>query len=234
MIDKKKIKLYADGLNLDEFESDFGIEIDGYTFNPSLFKKNGATDYLDYSKKVVEKCKSKPVSLEVFADEEKEMIKQAEILNTLGNNVYVKIPITFTNKNFTTNVISNLIEKKIKLNITALFTMQQIIEILPVVKNSKTILSVFAGRIYDCGQDAAKLMREISVKVKKESLCQVLWASPRMSYDYINAILCGSDIITMQASQIKKLKLFEKKPEDYSLETIKQFYKDASSSGYKL
>lgn len=231
---EKKIKLYADGLNLDEFETDFGIEIDGYTFNPSLFKKNGATDYLEYSKKVVAKCNSKPVSLEVFADEETEMIKQAEILNTLGSNVYVKIPITYTNKVFTTKVISNLVKKKIKLNITALFTMAQIDEVLPVVKDSETILSVFAGRIFDCGEDAAKLMKTISIKVKKEGKCKVLWASPRMPYDYINATLCGSDIITMQSSQIKKLKLFDKSPEDYSLDTVKQFFKDASSSGYKL
>jgi len=234
MIKEKKIDLYADGLNLDEFDTDFGIDIDGYTFNPSLFKKNGATDYLEYSKKVVSKCNSKPVSLEVFADEESEMIKQAEILSTLGKNVYVKIPVTFTNKFFTTKVISNLIKKNIKLNITALFTMPQIEEVLPAVKETETILSVFAGRIFDCGQDAAKLMKEISLKVKKEGKCKVLWASPRMPYDYINAIVCGSDIITMQSSQIKKLKLFKKTPDDYSLETVKQFFKDASSSGYKL
>ena len=94
----KKIKLYADGLNPSDFGKDLGVDIDGYTFNPSLFKKNGAKDYLDYSKKILEKSENKPVSLEVFADDEINMIKQAKILSRLGKNVYVKIPITFTNK----------------------------------------------------------------------------------------------------------------------------------------
>jgi len=230
----KNIKLFADGLNINEFEEDFGIEIDGYTFNPSLFKKNGAKDYLEYSKTIIEKCNSKPVSLEVIADNEKEMLDQAMILNSLGPNVFVKIPITFTNKEYTSNVISKLVGRNIKLNITAIFTMEQINVILPIVKSTSSILSVFAGRIFDCGLDANKLMSEISLVVKKESECQLLWASPRMPYDYINAQKTGSDIITMQGSQIKKLKLFNKSPEDYSLETVKQFYEDAKSSGYKI
>ena len=103
----KKIELYADGLNPSDFGKDLGIDIDGYTFNPSLFKKNGAKDYLDYSKKILEKSENKPVSLEVFADDEINMIKQAKILSRLGKNVYVKIPITFTNKIFTTEVLQS-------------------------------------------------------------------------------------------------------------------------------
>lgn len=230
----KKIKLFADGLNINEFDDDFGIEIDGYTFNPSLFKKNGAKDYLDYSKKIIEKCNSKPVSLEVFADDEQQMIDQAIILDSLGTNVFVKIPITFTNKEYTLNVLSNLVDRNIKLNVTAIFTMDQVKKILPILKSTSSILSVFAGRIFDCGEDANKLMLEISSLIKSESKCQLLWASPRMPYDYINAQKTGSDIITMQGSQIKKLKLFDKNPEDYSLETVKQFYDDAKSSGYKI
>jgi len=233
MKSKKKIKLFADGLNINEFGDDFGIEIDGYTFNPSLFKKNGAKNYLEYSKKIIEKCEFKPVSLEVFADEENEMIEQAIILDGLGSNVYVKIPITFTNKEFTTGVISKLVEKNIKLNITAIFTLNQINKILPIVNSTSSILSVFAGRIFDCGIDANKLMSEISNKIK-DTNCELLWASPRMPYDYISAIKTGSDIITMQGSQIKKLKLFGKSAEEYSLETVKQFYDDAKSSGYKI
>lgn len=234
MISSKNIKLFADGLNLEEFDEDFGIKIDGYTFNPSLFKKNGAKDYLQYSKKIIKKCKSKPISLEVIADNDKEMIDQAIILDSLGPNVYVKIPITFTNRKYTTSVIIKLVKQRIKLNITAIFTMNQIKEILPVVKNTSSILSVFAGRIFDCGVDANMLMRKISLILKRESKCRLLWASPRMSYDYINAKKNGSDIITMQASQIRKLKYFKKNLEDYSLETVRQFYDDASSCQYKL
>ena len=230
----KKIELYADGLSPSEFNDDFGIEIDGYTFNPSLFKKNNAKNYLDYSQKILEKSKNKPVSLEVFADDEENMINQAKILSKLGNNVYVKIPITFTNKNFTTNVLEELVKENVKLNITALFTIDQVREILPILKNTSSILSIFAGRIFDCGVDAIKVMRDINEEVHKLSKCKTLWASPRMSYDYVNAINTKTDIITMQASQIKKIKMFKKKLEDYSLETIKTFYEDAKSCGYKL
>lgn len=232
---KKKILLYADGLTLDEFNKDFGIEIDGYTFNPSLFKKHGAKDYLDYSKKILSLSNSKPVSLEVFADSEAEIITQARKLSSLSSNVYVKVPITFTNQDFTTEVIKKLIELKIKLNITAIFTLQQVEEILPIINDTETIISVFAGRIYDCGLDASKIMEDISKKLKKDqSKCKLLWASPRMSYDFLKAIETGSHIITMQSSQIQKLKSFGKKLEDYSLETVKQFFNDANSSGYKI
>ena len=228
------IKLYADGLNINEFDQNFGIEIDGYTFNPSLFKKNGATDYIDHSKKIIKKCNYKPVSLEVIADNEKEMIDQALILAGLASNVFVKIPITFTDKKYTLKVLEYLIKRRIKLNVTAIFTIQQIFQILPIVKDSETILSVFAGRIFDCGLNANIIIKEIVAKVKKESACKILWASPRMTFDYINAKESGADIITMQASQIKKLNMFGKSPEDYSLETVKQFYDDARSSGYEF
>ena len=230
----KIIELYADGLNPNEFNEDFGIEIDGYTFNPSLFKKNNAKDYLDYSKKILEKSNKKPVSLEVFADDQDNMINQAKILSKLGNNVYVKIPITFTNKVFTTVVLEELVKEKVKLNITALFTINQVRKILPILKDTSSILSIFAGRIFDCGIDGIKVMRDINEEVHKNSKCKTLWASPRMSYDYVNAINTKTDIITMQASQIKKMKMFKKELEEYSLETIKTFYEDAKSCGYKL
>ncbi len=231
---KKKIDLYADGLTLNEFNFKSDISIDGYTFNPSIFKKSGAKDYIDYSKKILSNTGSKPVSLEVIADEEVNMIKQGEILSSLSNNVFVKVPIIFTNKKSTENVIKILTEKKIKLNITAIFSIEQIERVLPIIKDTETILSVFAGRIFDCGQDANKIMTEICKFVKGESRCKILWASPRMPYDYISAIECGAQIITMQLSQIKKLKMFGKNLEEYSLETVKQFYNDAKESGYKF
>jgi len=229
-----KIELYADGLNLEEFGKDYGIQIDGYTFNPSIFKKNGAKDYLEYSRKIVEKSGNKPLSLEVFADETSEMIKQAKILNSLSKNIYVKIPITFTNGKYTTEVLKELIKLNVKLNITAIFTFDQIKKIKPIVEKTESILSVFAGRIFDCGEDANKIMKDMCKYVNDNSKCKVLWASPRMAYDYINAINCGAKIITMQLSQIKKLKMFKKDLKEYSLETVKQFFQDAKESGYKL
>ena len=231
---KKKIKLYADGLRLEEFNKDYGIEIDGYTFNPSIFKKNGAKDYLEYSKNILLKSQKKPVSLEVLADDEKRMIDQAMILSSLAENVFVKIPIVFTNKKYTSAVLKKLVNKNLKLNITAIFTLDQIKEILPIVKNTETILSIFAGRIFDCGVDAKKVMIEICNFVKNNSNCQTLWASPRMPYDYISAAETGTNIITMQLSQIKKLSIFEKALEEYSVETVKQFYNDAKDSGFNI
>ena len=230
----KKIKLFADGLKIDQFDIDFGVEVDGYTFNPSIFKNHGAKDYLNYSKELVSKSKNKPISLEVFADSKDQMIEQAKILNDLGNNIFVKIPITYTNQKYTTDVLEILVKNKIQINLTAIFTHNQIKRVLPILKDTQTILSVFAGRIYDSGVDASKTMQEICDYVNDKSDCEVLWASPRMPYDYISAINVGAKIITMQPDQIKKIKFFGKNLDDYSLETAKkQFFDDANSSGFK-
>ncbi len=230
----KKIHLYVDGMKPEEIGSDLGIEIDGYTFNPSIFKKNGAENYIQYCKKILTKTKDKPVSFEVIADDERSMCHQAEILSKLSNSVLVKIPIIFTNGNSTIKVIEFCVSKGIKMNITAIFTLEQIMKILPIIKNHQHILSIFAGRIFDTGLNAFKIMKEINLKVKKNSKCKTLWASPRMSYDYISAIECDTDIITMQAEQIKKLSKFGKKLEQYSRETVQQFFDDAQSSGYEI
>ena len=233
-MNNKKIKLFADGLKIDQFDLDFGIEIDGYTFNPSIFKNHGAKDYLHYSKKLVAKAKNKPISLEVFADSKEEMLEQANVLNDLGENIYVKIPITYTDQKYTTDVLEIMVKNKIKINLTAIFTFNQIKKVLPILKNTKTILSVFAGRIYDSGIDESEMMKEICDYVNNSSDCEVLWASPRMPYDYISASNVGAKIITMQPEQIKKMKLFGKNLDEYSLETVKQFFDDANSSGFKI
>ena len=233
-VNQTKLKLYCDGPNLKEIKMDFGSQIDGYTFNPSLFKKNGATDYVKYSEEILEKCSDKPVSLEVFADDESGMINQGKILNKLGKNVFVKIPITFTNGDSTLKVIQKLLDENVKLNITAIFVIDQVKEILQTIKDSESIISVFAGRIYDCGIDAKKEMISINKLIKENSKCQSLWASTRMAYDYIAAQETGTDIITMQISHIKKLKMIGMSPKEYSLKTVKQFYDDAKSSGFKI
>tara|TARA_B100000287_G_scaffold286590_1_gene270153 strand:- start:331 stop:1029 length:699 start_codon:yes stop_codon:yes gene_type:complete len=230
----KKINLYMDGPRLDQINNSYGLEIDGYTFNPSLFKKNGATDYIGYSKKILEICSGKPVSLEVFADDHDGMINQGQILNNLASNVFVKIPISFTNGDTTSKVIHELLNLGIKLNITAIFTLEQIKNIIDIIKDSESILSVFAGRIYDCGVDAKEKVKEINTFIKDNSKCKSLWASTRMPFDYVTAIDVKSDIITMQISHIEKLKMFGTNLNDYSLKTVKQFYEDAKSSGFKI
>ena len=231
---KKTIKLYMDGPQLNEINKDYNIEIDGYTFNPSLFKKNGAKDYLGYSKEILSICSNKPVSLEVFADDKSGMIEQGMKLHSLSENVYVKIPITFTNGESTTSVIEELLKQNVKLNITAIFTLDQIKKIIETVQNSESILSIFAGRIYDCGVDAKQKVKEMNEFIKENSKCKSLWASTRMPYDFVTATEINTDIITMQISHIEKLKMFGLELSDYSLKTVKQFYEDAKSSGFKI
>ena len=231
---KKTIKLYMDGPKLNEINKDYNIDIDGYTFNPSLFKKNGAKDYLGYSKEILSMCSNKPVSLEVFADDKSGMIEQGMKLHSLSENVYVKIPITFTNGESTNSVIEELLKQNVKLNITAIFTWDQIKKIIKTVQNSESILSIFAGRIYDCGVDAKQKVKEMNEFIKNNSKCKSLWASTRMPYDFVTATEIKTDIITMQISHIEKLKMFGLELSDYSLKTVKQFYEDAKSSGFKI
>ena len=229
-----KIKLFLDGPKIDEIEKKYEIEVDGYTFNPSLFKKNGAKDYLNYCNEILKTCKSKPVSLEVIADDEENMLKQGRKLSQLSDNVYVKIPIVFTNGKSTLNVIKKLSQEGIKLNITAIFLIKQIELILKDIKETKTILSIFAGRLYDSGIDAKVKMNEMNKYVHENSNCQTLWASTRMVFDYIQAAEVNTDIITMQIDHLKKMKLFNLDATDYSIKTVKQFYEDAVESGFKI
>jgi len=229
-----KIKLFLDGPKIDEINQEYEIDIDGYTFNPSLFKKNGAKDYLNYCNEILKTCKSKPVSLEVIADDEENMLKQGRKLSQLSDNVYVKIPIVFTDGKSTLNVIKKLSQEGIKLNITAIFLIEQIELILKDIKETKTILSIFAGRLYDSGIDAKIKMNEMNKYVHENSNCQTLWASTRMVFDYIQAAEVNTDIITMQIDHLKKMELFKLDPMDYSIKTVKQFFDDATESDFKF
>ena len=232
MLKKRKIKVYVDGPNIDQIKSIDNV--DGYTFNPSLFKKLGAKDYLEFTKNILKYTSDKPVSIEVFADDEENCYRQSKIIKDLSKNIYVKIPITYTNGSSTKKLIDRLTKENIKLNITAIFTLQQVKTVLDSLKNSKNILSIFSGRIYDIGLDAEKIFSEISDYVHANSSCETLWASCRMAYDLITATKCRADIITMSPDLIKKLKNFGKTCEDYSIETVKTFYQDAKESGFKI
>ena len=209
-------------------------DIAGFTFNPTLFKSLGVKDYLDYSKEVQRNSNGLPISLEVIGDNYEDMVSQGKILSSLGDNVYVKIPITYTSGNSTLDVISTLSKEGVNLNITAIFTMKQIEKILPSIQTTNSIISVFAGRIYDVGIDAKIIMREMASYIHENSKCSLLWASPRMHFDAISAQDTGCDIITMTSSMYKKMSLIGKSPEQFSLETVKMFYDDAIASGYKL
>ena len=231
----KKIKLFCDGPSIEQLKDKVtDLEIDGYTFNPSLFKKHNAKDYIEYCKNILGICKDKHISLEVISDDEENMIRQAELLSKLSPNVHVKIPIIFTNGKSTEKVIFDLVNKKIKLNITAIYLDEQIKKILPIIKNTETILSIFVGRIYDIGKNGSKYFCECNKLIKKNSSCKSLWASTRSSYDIIRAIEYEADIITMPMEQIKKISNFKKKINNRSIETVKKFYEDALASNYKF
>ena len=230
----KNIQIYLDGPSLDQIKECDQLLVDGFTFNPSLFKSLGAIDYVSFCRDIIDIESLKPVSLEVISDDYKSTVDQALILSSLSDNINVKIPITFTDSQSTIKVISELIKKEIKFNISAIFSLKQIQVNLQEIKNTDTILSVFAGRLYDIGIDAKLKMKEISEYVKKNSDCRLLWASPRMIYDVISAIETNTDIITIQHSLLKKINLFGLKPEDYSLETVNMFYNDALTSKYKI
>ena len=229
----KKFKLFLDGPNLKEIKK-YKNKIDGFTFNPSLFKKLSAKDYIKFSKQILKNCKNKHVSLEIIADDDFNAIRQGKILSKLGKNVFVKIPVMFTNGKSTKNVIRELVSENINLNITAIFTLKQIREIMPIIKKTKTILSIFSGRLYDIGIDAEYKFKEISKYVKKNSNCETLWASCRMTYDYQVAKRSGADIITMPTNFLEKMKLYKIKPLHYSKLTVKDFYKDAQKSKFKF
>jgi len=227
------IDVYLDGATFKEAQFRDPI-VKGYTFNPTLFRSLGVTDYLEFCKKILTVSSGLPVSFEVISDKPSEMIRQAELLSGLGKNVYVKIPITYCDGTYTGFVIKQLTDKKINVNITAVFTLKQIQKIIRFIEDTKTIISVFAGRLFDIGINATIDMFNISEFVHEESSCRVLWASPRQSYDIINACNARCDIITMQPSLVKKLSLFNKTPESYSIDTVKMFFEDAIHASYSF
>jgi len=228
------LDIYIDGPSEDEMKDLFDQNISGFTTNPTLFKSLGVSDYLGHSHKIQKLSNGLPISLEVIGDNYEDMVVQGKKLASLGDNVFVKIPITFTSGDSTIDVIRTLSMEGINLNITAIFTLTQIKEILPTIKNTNAIISVFAGRLYDIGLDAKVIMQEMSSYIHENSRCNLLWASPRMHYDVITAESCNCDIITMTNSMYKKISLLGKTPEEYSIETVKMFFNDAQASGYKL
>ena len=209
--------------------------VKGFTTNPTLMRKAGAKDYRDYSKKVLKACKKKPVSLEVFADKNKEMIKQGLKINSWGKNVFVKIPVINSKGIFTGKVISKLNSKNIKLNITAVYTAKQAEKILKVInKKTKLIISIFAGRSADTGKDPIPEFKKSIKLAKKFKNVKILWASVREPYNFLQAKQLGCHIITIPPSIINKIENFGKSLNKLSLETVKGFLSDSKKSKFKI
>jgi len=209
--------------------------VKGFTTNPSLMKKAGAKDYKAYSKKILKICKNKPVSLEVFADDYHNMRDQALKINTWGKNVYVKIPVTNSKGFFTGKIIKELNNMNIKLNITAVYNSKQSKKILKLInKKSKVIISIFAGRAGDTGKDPIPEFKKSISLAKKFKNVEVLWASVREPYNYIQAKKLGCHIITIPPDTIEKIEKFGKSFDQLTQETVIAFYKDAKSVGFKI
>jgi len=209
--------------------------VSGFTTNPSLMRQSGAKNYKNYSLKLLNICKTKPISLEVFADTPSEMLKQARIINSWGKNVYVKIPVVNSKGYFTGKVIETLSNKRIKLNITAVYTVDQVKKILKRVnKKSKTIISIFSGRMSDVGKDPVPIIRKSVLLTKKLKNVKILWASTREAYNFLQAKKCGCSIITMPSSIIDKISKFGKSYNELTLDTVKKFLKDSKESNFKI
>ena len=209
--------------------------VKGFTTNPSLMRKAGAKDYKSYSKKILTICKDKPVSLEVFADEYYDMKRQAFEINSWANNVYVKIPIVNSKGKFMGRIIKELNSQNIKLNITAVYNSKQVDKILKLInKNSKVIISIFAGRAADTGKDPLPEFKRSIAKAKNYKNVEVLWASVREPYNYLQAKKVGCHIITIPPAIIKKIENFGKSFNELTLETVKAFLQDSKKSNYKL
>jgi transaldolase len=209
--------------------------VDGFTTNPSLMRVSGAKNYKDYSLKILKICKKKPISFEVFADNKDEMLKQAYKINTWGKNVYVKIPVVNSKGQFMGPVIKELSSKKIKLNITAIYSFGQVKKVFRRLdKKTKSIISIFAGRMADKGKDPLPIFKKSIALVKKYKNVEILWASTREAYNFIQAKQLNCNIITMPPKVINLIGSFGNSTNTMTLETVKGFLEDSKKSKFKL
>ena len=231
-----RIKVFCDIAELDIIKK-FNKKkiVNGFTTNPSLMRKAGAKDYKSYSKKILKICNNKPVSLEVFADEYSQMKKQAFQINTWGKNVYVKIPIVNSKGIFMGKIIKELNNQNIKLNITAVYSSKQTQKILKLInKKTQVIISIFAGRAADTGKDPVPEFKRSIFMAQKFKNVEILWASVREPYNYLQARQLGCQIITVPPSIIEKIEKFGKSFDQLTIETVKGFLIDSKKSRFKI
>jgi transaldolase len=232
-----KLKIFADGASLPAMQELAGNpRIAGFTTNPTLMRKAGVSDYRAFAQQVLASIKDKPISFEVFADDFAEMKRQAREIATWGGNVYVKIPITNTKRESATPLIRELTGVGVKLNVTALCTLEQVKETAAALRGgAPSVISVFAGRVADTGVDPVPLMREAltACRAADENI-ELLWASPRELLNIVQAAEVGCDIITVTNDLLAKLPTLGKDLGQFSLETVQMFYRDAQAAGFQL
>jgi len=209
--------------------------VKGFTTNPSLMRASGAKNYKQYSLKILKICKTKPISFEVFADDIEGMIQQAYKIKSWGKNGYVKIPVVNSKGKFTGRVIKELSSNNVKLNITAVYTYEQVKKIVKVLnKRSKSIISIFAGRMADVGKDPVPIFKKSINLTKKYKNIEILWASTREAYNFLQAKDLGCQIITTPPKIIEKINNFGKSYNNLTLDTVKGFLKDSRKSKFKI
>ena len=235
-VQSMKIKLFADGADMDGIMEMYGNPmIKGFTTNPTLMNKVGIKDYEEFGRKVLAAVPDRPVSLEVFADEFDEMEAQALEIASWGKNVNIKIPITNTKGESSAPLINKLAHKGVSLNVTAIMTIEQVKEVADNLSiETPAIVSVFAGRIADTGIDPMPMMRECVGILSAMPKAELLWASPRELLNIFQADEVGCHIITATNDVLRKLALVGKDLSEYSLETVKMFYNDATLAGYTI
>ena len=228
------VKIFADGANRNTIlELNQNPIVSGFTTNPALLRKAGVTNYKEFAFDILSVIPDKPISFEVIADNPYEMYRQALEIASWGKNVYVKIPITNTEGKIMRDIVSQL-SGKVKLNITAIMTIQQVRKILPaLILGNGAVISIFAGRIADTGINPLPIMKS-ALRLIENTNVELIWASPREVYNVYQAEDIGCHIITCTSDLIKKLPLKGKNLSEYSLDTVKMFYNDAKEAGYEI
>ncbi len=235
-IEDLKIKIFSDGAKLEDFKKFANLPyIKGFTTNPSLMRQAGLVDYEKFIKEALVLINGKPISFEVISDDFKEMKRQAIKLSNFGKNIYVKIPIMNTQGISATPLIQDLIQRGVKVNITAVMTLKQIEELSRSLNpETPSIVSIFAGRIADTGVDPVNVVRQARKILKDLKNTELLWASPRELLNIFQAEEAGCHIITILSDILKKIHLIDYDLHQFSLDTVKMFYNDAVSSGLKI
>ena len=235
-LDTLKVKLFADGADIQGMiEMASKPYISGLTTNPTLMRKAGINDYIDFAKKVLSVITAKPISFEVFSDDLDEMKTQGEKIASWAENVYVKIPVTNTLGQSTCAVVEHLSNKGIKVNVTAVMLENQVTEIIKVLDPAvPSYVSLFAGRIADTGRDPVPIVRNCVEIISQNSNSELIWASPRELLNIFQANDVGCQIITATTDLLNKLNLVGRNLKEYSLDTVNMFYEDAKKSEYTL
>jgi transaldolase len=235
-LSRLRVKIFADGADFDSILALYKNPlIKGFTTNPSLMRKAGISDYQGFARNLLAAVPDRPISFEVFADEPNDMMRQAEIIASWGKNANVKIPVTNTQREFTGRVIEGLSAAGIMINVTAVMTLAQVRRITAcLAMDTPAIVSVFAGRVADTGIDPVPLMREAVQILAERPHAQLLWASSRELLNIFQADEVGCHIITVTHDVLAKLGLVGKDLDQYSLETVESFYRDAQAAGYSI